>query len=365
MSYTHAEAETAANEAKRFVVLIPAYEPDETLTRLVKEILLIGSRKSNFAGVIVVNDGSTKPVSLDALDEVKGLDGVVVLTHPENRGKGGALKTGFRHIYDNSADVGFVVTADADGQHKPGDIFKVAETAISSGNPNIGYRSFADDVPLRSRIGNLTTAVIFKIAAGINVRDTQSGLRTYLREDLPRLMAITAERYEYEFHCLFELTRNLRRPLDQVPIETIYEPGNPTSHFNPLLDSARIYLVFFRYISVSASTSLLDFLFFSILTLFNLPTLPALIFARMGSAPIYFYGMRNFVFKSSGNIMLQAMGTIALMAMHIIFLWRFIDWLKASFNVHPIGAYFSGLLLFYIGNFLIQRFIIYPIRTTR
>lgn len=345
-----------------YVVLIPAYEPDATVVQFVDEILKAGAGDAGFGGVIVVNDGSTQPGAHEAFTHLRDIERVTVIDHEKNLGKGGALKTGFRHVLHNLPAIRFVVTADADGQHKTSDVFKLARQAVANDAPNIGYRAFSGDIPLRSRFGNLATAMIFRVAVGRQIYDTQSGLRTYRREDLPRLCNITADRYEYEFHCLFDMVKNSKSGFEQIPIETVYEPGNPTSHFNPLMDSVRIYVVFLRYVSISTISGVLDFLFFSILTLFNVPTLPALVISRLGTAPIYFFGMRNVVFKSHGNTLLQAGGTVALMTLHITFLWRFIDWLETDFGVNPIGAMFAGLLLFYLGNFLVQRYIIYPYR---
>ncbi|WP_425407930.1 glycosyltransferase [Hyphococcus sp.] len=350
----------------RFIILIPAYEPDETLVHFIDDLLREGAQDAAFAEILVIDDGSTTQAARAAFASLKTHNQVKLVAHQQNMGKGAALKTGFREIHKTApADVRFVVTADADGQHVARDVFKLARQAIASGAPNIGYRNFTGEAPLRSRFGNLVTAAIFRVAIGQQVYDTQSGLRTYRRSDLTRLCAIPANRYEFEFHCLFEMVKNTACGFEQIPIETVYEPGNPTSHFNPFLDSFRIYVVFLRYVSVSAFSGALDFLFFTILTLFNLPTLWALIVARIATAPIYFYGMRNIVFKSDGDILLQAAGTVALMALHIIFLWRFINWLETSFAVNPIGAMLAGLLLFYALNFLVQRYIIYPRRRHR
>ena len=344
---------------RSYCVLIPAYEPDNTLLRVVKGLLLKTMNDPEFAGVVVVDDGSRSDVAAACFDQLDGLTRATILRHEVNRGKGGALKTGFGHISENMPHVGYVITADADGQHSLEDILKLARQAVASGRPNIGCRGFEGIVPWRSRIGNMLTIGLFRLVSGKSIRDTQSGLRTYLREDLPALLAINANRYEFEFHCLFFLARRSGAELEQIPIATIYEDGNPTSHFNPILDSLRIYLVFLRYISVSAISAMLEFLIFSILTMAGAPTLPALIVTRSITAPIYFIGMRNFAFHSHGNVPLQAAEVLALMTVHILFLWRFVEWLKISFAVSPIAAMFVGMLIFYLLNFLIQRFIVF------
>ncbi len=349
----------AQNKAQQYAVLVPAYEPNEALSNVIHDILQLTINDMSFAGLYIIDDGSESEVAQDVFGKLQDHNKVEVIRHARNTGKGGALKTGFRQIYDRMPSVNYIVTADADGQHKPSDIVCLARKALDSERPNIGYREFSSDIPLRSRFGNILTAALFRLATGRKIRDTQSGLRTYLRRHVPKLLSIEANRYEFEFHCLFIVAKESTAPLEQYPIETIYEPGNPSSHFSPVLDSFRIYLVFLRYVSVSAISGLLEFLIFSGLTIFNLPTLTALIVTRFITAPIYFLGMRNIVFKSTGRISLQALQVIALMTAHIAFLWRFIEWLQTQFNTHPIGAMLLGMLAFYLLNFIIQRFIIF------
>ncbi|MDQ7730925.1 glycosyltransferase family 2 protein [Halomonas sp. SpR8] len=350
---------------KHFMVLVPAYEPNGILLGITYELLELAKADSTFGGIIIVNDGSCSDNALQVFDELRTLSKVTILDHDVNRGKGAALKTGFSHIYNNQPDVNYVVTADADGQHSPLDVMRLSKKAILTGHPNIGSRRFDNSVPLRSRVGNILTAGVFRIATGHTVTDTQSGLRTYRRDYLPMMLDINANRYDYEFHCLFKLAKNTDVSLHQVEIETIYEPGNPTSHFNPLLDSIRIYAVLFRYASVSAISAFIDFLLFTLLTTLNIPTGPALIASRIGSMPFYIYGMRNVVFRSKGKLFFQVTATLFLMILHITFLWTFIEYLKSSFHVHPVAAMVLGMLIFYIANFFIQKSIVYRPKPTK
>ena len=99
--------------ASRCTVIIPAYRPDERLWRLATEVLELGYR------LIVVDDGG----GADYLRIFEGLDPrTIILRHPQNRGKGAAIKTALAHVqtltegYDpeNPPLVGVM---DADGQH--------------------------------------------------------------------------------------------------------------------------------------------------------------------------------------------------------------------------------------------------------
>ena len=212
-------------------------------------------------------------------------------------------------------------------------------------------------IPWRSFLGNRITAALMRIVLGLNVSDTQTGLRAFPLSMLPRLIEAPGDGYEYEMRQFTDILSISQ--LKEVPIQTVYEPGNPTSHFNPLLDSLRIYAVLLRYVSVSALSALLDFLLFSLLTTLDMSIGPALVAARIGSMPLYFYGMRNVVFRSKGRQLYQVAGTLLLMAVHVAFLWMFISYLKVAFGVHPVLAMVLGASTFYVGTFMVQKYVIY------
>ena len=226
-------------------ILIPAYNPDEKLLALLPKL------KERFEHIVLVNDGSTtgKEVFEKAAPLVD-----TVLVHEKNRGKGAALKTGFAHI-GNATDI---ITADADGQHTPEDIAKVAEGLRSHRDGLVlGVRSFSGKVPLRSRFGNWWTRWFFFLMTGLMVRDTQTGLRGIPAALVPRIAKIPGERYEYEMAMLADAKRHPSRPL-QVPIETVYLDENATSHFHPVLDAIRIYRSLFQFCISSVLSFLID-----------------------------------------------------------------------------------------------------------
>ena len=218
-------------------VLIPAYQPDESLVTLVEEL------RARFVHVVVVDDGST--VGAEAFASVRPrVD--ALLAHERNRGKGAALRTGFAWIRENLPHVKGVVTADADGQHKVADICRVAAEVPSwQGGLVLGVRRFVGRVPLRSRFGNFWARVFFWILTGLPVSDTQTGLRGIPHDLLGRMLEIAGDRYEYEMRMLVDARKHARRP-KQIPIETVYLPGNKSSHFRPLRDSFLTQLALLR-----------------------------------------------------------------------------------------------------------------------
>ncbi|HVY72527.1 MAG TPA: bifunctional glycosyltransferase family 2/GtrA family protein [Candidatus Paceibacterota bacterium] len=237
-------------------VIIPAYEPGEHFAPFIRELA-----EGPYERIVIVDDGSSAPAQR-FFDEVRGTPRTVVLAHEVNRGKGAALKTAFGYIRASEPDIEHVVTADADGQHAPEDILRTAQKLETEpGALVLGTRTFEGEVPWRSRFGNTLTRGLFKALFGIAISDTQTGLRALPASALSHFIAIPYNRYEFESEMLLVASR-ATMPIREVPIRTIYEDGNASSHFNPLIDSFKIYFVLLRYTLASLASALIDFVVF-------------------------------------------------------------------------------------------------------
>ena len=219
-------------DSKRNVaVVLPAYEPDKRLVGLVERL------KGCFRAVLVVNDGSRGADEVFAA--LPAVENVHLIVHPVNLGKGMALKTAFAEVLRRFPDIAGVVTADADGQHLVEDIRRVADALLADpGRMVLGVRTFRRNVPFRSRFGNLWTIAEFFLLTGRIVRDTQSGLRGLPRLWLSALAKIPGRRYDYEIGVLVAAVRTLGG-VAEIPIATVYDPGNATSHYRPLVDTVQ------------------------------------------------------------------------------------------------------------------------------
>jgi glycosyltransferase involved in cell wall biosynthesis len=256
--------EEKANGADQFTsvaqmaALIPVRRQEPSLVPLVDALLDAG-----FGAVILVDDGS--PAEDKAVfASLAAKSRVHLLNHAVNLGKGRALKTGINFFLTAFPGFAGLVTADADGQHTVSDIVRVArELLAGSGRPVLGCRTFAGDVPLRSRFGNLLTRQIFHFVSGHGVGDTQSGLRGFPSALLPDLVALPGERYEYEMTVLAHLCARGHMPVE-LPIATVYIDNNRSSHFNPVRDSMRIYFVLVRFYASSLISAGLDLVGFSV-----------------------------------------------------------------------------------------------------
>ena len=243
---------------KDVVVVIPTLNPNEKIMSEFMDKLV-----KSFKNIVVVNDGSRD--SYEGYFKKFEKDGIVVLKHHINYGKGRALKTTLNYILNEYKDIKAIITADSDGQHSPEDIEKVAN--VTKKHPDayvLGSRNFKqDNVPFKSRYGNIITRNVFKIFVGLNITDTQTGLRGMSPEVAKKFLATSGERFEYETNTLIEC-KEKDIPIVEETIKTIYIDNNSESHFNPFKDSARIYKLFIKYIFSAVSSFALDILLFAL-----------------------------------------------------------------------------------------------------
>lgn len=274
-------------------VLIPAYQPDARLPRLILEL----HRADPSTKIVVVDDGSGQKFS-DIFD-ASATAGAHVISYENNRGKGYALREGFTWIRDVAGDSPeCVVTADADGQHTLNDIFRVGRTCTDTGTSVLGVREFVGHVPAPSRIGNTATSALFWLATGWKLKDTQTGLRAFPVALLPELLEVQGDRYEYELRVLLHLAK-FRHPVTQISIETIYEAGNPTSHFRPLQDSARIWAPLLKFAASSGVATVIDYVLVLVLNALTGALFFPVVTARLVSASVNF-AMNRRVFEATG-----------------------------------------------------------------
>lgn len=246
-------------DVKQVPIVIPAYEPDEKLIGLLFKL-----QEAGFSDIVLVDDGSGEAYGHFFI-EAKETYGCKVLQHAVNQGKGRALKTAFNFCLKEFPDLPGVITADSDGQHTPECILSCASAlAEHPGALVLGCRCFdGEDVPTRSEFGNKCTRVVMKYLTGITVSDTQTGLRGIPVDFMRQLLMVPGERFEFETNMLLE-TKKRKVPIVEVPIQTVYIEENKTSHFNPIKDSIKIYMIFGKFLFSSLSSSVVDLALFSV-----------------------------------------------------------------------------------------------------
>ena len=347
--------------AEKTVILIPAYKPSDAL------VTVASSLKDAGYSVVCVDDGRGG-----------GFDGVFeetsrfaeVLRYPVNRGKGGALKYGMKYILSSGSytDKSHIVTADADGQHKPEDIAKVASAAEEHPDDLIlGARHFTGEVPFRSRFGNSITRIVFAVAGGKKLTDTQTGLRGFSLKTAGIFAETAGDKYEYEMNMLFDAVEN-KITITEIPIETVYENDNASSHFRPIRDSYRIYKTIFlaskslKYLFSSGLAFIIDYVLVLLLDYLIPSALSmeiAMVAAWICSSMTNFFLNRNFVFRSDAPLY-KAMPEYYGLA-GVVFLCKagLLELLTRVLHI-PLGiAKLGAEVLFFVSNYFIQKKLIF------
>ena len=243
-------------------VLLPVYNTDEKFLRLVEELYKRGFK------VVAVNDGS-----MERCDEFfkRAQPFADVIGYKENKGKGYALKRGFEYIGNNlSEEVDYIVTADSDGQHAIEDIVRVAKLTRKTDGIVLGMRDLSEKIPIKSRIGNDMSKVVYTIVTGVYLRDNQSGLRGFPVRLCMWLQDIPGNKYEFELNVLATAHKEGMK-VTGIDIKTIYENNNKNTHFRPIKDTIRIQKSLWAYGLISALLYTLYLLTISILVWFNIP----------------------------------------------------------------------------------------------
>lgn len=223
------------------IVLIPAYQPDERLLALVRSVMEADAGLR----VLVVDDGSGSAYRR-IVGAARAL-GCIVIGHLPNRGKGYALKAGFRYVAEHFPGED-VVCADCDGQHSVVDILRVAERVRGYPAPMLGW--------LRTVGGN---------------------------------------RFEYELTLLLR-AGEAGYAVEEVEITTIYLEGNVSSHFRPVVDSARIYAPLLRFGLSSLTAFAVDAAALLALHAVTGSLLASVVGARVVSSAVNFLVNRRWVF---------------------------------------------------------------------
>lgn len=335
-------------------VLIPAYNPDHRLAAFVDEL----RRTGQFRHIVVVDDGSHEDRQ-PLFARLKALPGVTVLRQTVNLGKGAALKTGMYHVCASNPHGSGVVTADADGQHLAADVVRVARRLEQSPDSLIlGSRQFSGRIPFRSRLGNRVTKYAFWAVAGRKLEDTQSGLRGIPLDLARQLLRLRNCGYEFELDMLMHC-KKASISIIEVPIAAVYLDGNASSHFNPILDSLKIYFVFMRFIAASLLTAAIDYCIFIPLYCLLASLLPAQFTARIIAAGINFFLVRRAVFRSRAHLF-RALAQYSLLVIGMgVVSYSVIRLLAGAFGWNVFAAKIASELLVYLANFAIQRDIIF------
>lgn len=214
-------------------VIIPTYNNAATIAGVIRNV------QQYTTNIIVVNDGSTDTTKqlLATIPEI------YTVNYEPNRGKGWALRTGFKKAIELGYE--FAITIDSDGQHFASDlpvfIKKLQEEgpALIMGARNM---STAENVPGKSSFGNKFSNFWYKVETGITLPDTQTGYRLYPLQPISKMKFFT-RKYEFEIEVIVRLAWAGVKVVS-APITVYYPPAaERISHFRPIRDFTRISAV--------------------------------------------------------------------------------------------------------------------------
>lgn len=355
-------------------VIIPSLDPNDNLIKLLSKLKAVMN-----SPIVIVNDGS--PAEYDSFYETAQSEyGAVILRHDVNRGKGCALRTAFSYCLDMYPDMIGCVTADSDGQHTPKDIKAVMDEMVrisesSKGHDDetlvLGVRQFdLEHVPKKSSFGNNTTRKVFRFLYRQDISDTQTGLRAIPCDLMKELLDVKGDRFEYEMNMLiFVASKHI--PIVEVPIETIYDSKeNHSTHFRAVVDSVKIYSLFFmtiiKYALSSLSACVIDLILFQLFCNIFKSTIGGVIYvtvanvlARVISATYNYIVNFYFVFSSHEKHM-KSVAKYALLALDIMIISTVLNTFFVSVTNVSKELYVKipvDVTLFFVGYFVQKKWI--------
>ncbi|MGH7822819.1 MAG: glycosyltransferase family 2 protein [Candidatus Binatia bacterium] len=200
-------------------VVIPVFNERATVAELVRRVR--AALDGREAEIVLVDDGST-----DGTREVlRSLEGVRLLEHERNRGKGAALRTGFAAV---TGDV--VIVQDADLEYDPRDYPKLLEP-IEDGRADVVYGSRFLGGPHRVLffwhfMANMMLTLLSNILTNLNLSDMETGYKVFRREVVDRIQ-IRSDRFNFEPEITAKVAK-ARYRIYEVPISysgRTYEEG--------------------------------------------------------------------------------------------------------------------------------------------
>ncbi len=335
------------------IAVVPAYEPDHQMISLLEDL-----KESGYL-ILVVNDGSDRCFH-SVFESAKKY--ATVLNHDVNRGKGAALKTAFSYIQKKYHGY-CVVTLDCDGQHKVEDAERLC--CYLQDHPAelvLGKRLRSDKTPIKSRLGNMITRSVYRIVTGIDVYDTQTGLRAFSFQLMDFMLSVSGDRYEYEMNILLECSKN-KIKIKEIEIETIYFDHNSNSHFQAIQDSYRIYKQIFQFSCVSLLSFWLDYILYVIFNFVLKSILLSNIFARCISSFINYHLNKNLVFqrKNKTSFFRYYLLVIVILMLNTFLLEILVNYLLFNRFVAKIIVEF----LLFLFSFIAQRLFVFDFEEDR
>jgi len=191
-------------------VVIPAFNEAQVIADVVAGV------RARYSNVIVVDDCSRDETGTNALRA-----GAVVLRHPLNLGQGAALETGIRYALSRGAE--YIVTFDADGQHRVSDIAVLLDRQHETGTDVVVGSRFlgaAHGMPPLRRIVLKLAVAFMRLTSGVPMSDAHNGFRLFTRRAAERIR-IRQNRMAHASEII-EQIGSLGLSISEAPVTIVY-----------------------------------------------------------------------------------------------------------------------------------------------
>ena len=219
------------HHAETVSVVIPARNEALSLQKLLPELTAVLAPGTE---VIVVNDGST-----DDTEKVCIAHGVRVLTHPNAKGNGAAIKTGAR-----AASGSVIVFMDADGQHQPKDIAALLDKLAQGYDMVVGARQTGSHAGAHRAVANDVFSKLATWMVQQTVEDLTSGFRAVRARYFRQFLYLLPNGFSYPTTSTMAFFR-AGHGVAYIPIHAPKRTAGK-SHISPLRDGMRFLLIIFK-----------------------------------------------------------------------------------------------------------------------
>lgn len=201
---------TSARSNTDVWVVIPLYNEAQVIGGVIEALLDV------FPKVVCVDDGSK-----DGSGAIARAAGAKLVVHPINLGQGAALQTGFEYALEHGAQ--YVVTFDADGQHKVEDAMTMVDRARDEHLAIVFGSRFLDDRTnpgVLKRIVLKTAVWVTNLTTHTKLTDAHNGLRV-IRADALAKVKLRQDRMAHATEIVVQLGRT-KLPFVEHPVEVLY-----------------------------------------------------------------------------------------------------------------------------------------------
>lgn len=219
----------------KIAIVIPAFNPQQSFIRFVQSLFTL-----DIAKIIIVNDGSDEKYD-SVFKELMKFDCCHVIQHDQNYGKGRALKTAFTYILTRKENYQGILTVGAHGQHSLQDVkLLLTMTKVFSVGIVLGVRNFrSSDSTFKMYWGNWVTSLFFEALFRRKLLDTQTGLRYIAMQELPWLLKVKGDHFDYDTNMLVTALKR-KCPIFEVEIGTLRLKKNSIIHYDEIISAREI-----------------------------------------------------------------------------------------------------------------------------